>query len=447
MIVMKNKDLALFAKYTSLNVIGMIGMSVYILADTFFIADGVGANGLTALNLALPIFNIVNGTGLMLAMGGATKYNVCKSRGDSHGMDSAFVNTMYAAAFFSAVYMLCGALFSTQIASTLGANSEVLESTAIYLKVIMLFSPGFIFNNIAIAFVRNDGAPGLSTAAMTVGSLSNIVMDYIFIYPLALGIFGAVLATGFSPCISMLILSSHKIKGKNGFHFRRMAPSFKVIGNVAALGAPSLVTELSVGVVILVFNMIILRLAGNIGVAAYGVVSNMSLVVSSVYTGVAQGMQPLSSRAHGEGNFKAACKFFKYACVTAVLGSAVMYPLLAIFANPITSAFNSENNAILQQIAVQGLRLYYTAAPFLGFNVVLTVFLTSVENPRPAHVLSVLRGVAVIVPIAFALSAAFGMAGVWCSFPASEFICAVFGIIVLALFFKKQSAKSKNANA
>ncbi len=447
MSVMKNKDLALFAKYTSLNVIGMIGMSVYILADTFFIANGVGANGLTALNLALPIFNLVNGTGLMLAMGGATKYNVCKSRGDSHGMDSAFVNTMYAAAFFSAVYMLCGALFSVKIASALGANSEVLQSTAIYLKVIMLFSPAFICNNIAISFVRNDGAPALSTAAMTVGSLSNIVMDYVFVYPLAMGIFGAVLATGFSPCISMLILSSHKIRGKNGFHFRRMAPSFKVIGNVAALGVPSLITELSVGIVILVFNMIILRLAGNIGVAAYGVISNMSLVVVSVYTGVAQGMQPLSSRAHGEGNFKSARKFFKYACVTAVAGAAVIYPLLACFANPITSVFNSENNATLQQIAVQGLRLYYIATPFLGFNVVLTVFLTSVENPRPAQALSILRGIAVIVPVAFALSAAFGMAGVWCSFPASEFICAVFGIIVLALFFKKQSAKSKNANA
>lgn len=444
---MKNKDLALFAKYTSLNVIGMIGMSVYILADTFFVANGVGANGLTALNLALPIFNLVNGTGLMLAMGGATKYNVCKSRGDSHGMDSAFVNTMYAAAFFSAVYMLCGALFSVKIASALGANSEVLQSTAVYLKVIMLFSPAFICNNIAISFVRNDGAPALSTAAMTVGSLSNIVMDYVFVYPLAMGIFGAVLATGFSPCISMLILSSHKIRGKNGFHFRRMAPSFKVIGNVAALGVPSLVTELSVGIVILVFNMIILRLAGNIGVAAYGVISNMSLVVVSVYTGVAQGMQPLSSRAHGEGNFKSARKFFKYACVTAVAGAAVIYPLLACFANPITSVFNSENNATLQQIAVQGLRLYYIATPFLGFNVVLTVFLTSVENPRPAQALSILRGIAVIVPVAFALSAAFGMAGVWCSFPASEFICAVFGIIVLALFFKKQSAKSKNANA
>ena len=442
---MKNKDLALFAKYTSLNIIGMIGMSVYILADTFFIANGVGPNGLTALNLALPIFNLVNGTGLMLAMGGATKYNVCKSRGDSCGMDSAFVNTMYAAAFFSAVYMLCGALFSVKIASALGANSEVLQSTAIYLKVIMLFSPAFICNNIAISFVRNDGAPALSTAAMTVGSLSNIVMDYIFVYPLAMGIFGAVLATGFSPCISMLILSSHKIRGKNGFHFRRMAPSFRVIGNVAALGVPSLVTELSVGIVILVFNMIILRLSGNIGVAAYGVISNMSLVVTSVYTGVAQGMQPLSSRAHGEGNFKAACKFFKYACVTALACAAVIYPLLACFANPITSVFNSENNATLQQIAVKGLRLYYIATPFLGFNVVLTVFLTSVENPRPAQLLSILRGIAVIVPVAFALSAAFGMAGVWCSFPVSEFICAVLGIIVLASFFKKQSKKAKTA--
>lgn len=194
---MKNKSLAVFAKYTSLNIVGMIGMSVYILADTFFIANGVGPNGLTALNLALPVFNLVNGTGLMLAMGGATKYNVCKSRGDACGMDAAFTNTAYAAALFSLIYMLCGALFSTQIASALGANSEVLESTAIYLKVIMLFSPGFIFNNIAIAFVRNDGAPGLSTAAMTVGSLSNIVMDYIFVYPLALGIFGACLQRDF----------------------------------------------------------------------------------------------------------------------------------------------------------------------------------------------------------------------------------------------------------
>lgn len=125
---MKNKDLALFAKYTSLNVIGMIGMSVYILADTFFIANGVGANGLTALNLALPIFNIVNGTGLMLAMGGATKYNVCKSRGDSHGMDSAFVNTMYAAAFFSAVYMLCGALFQRKLRLLLGQTARCLKA-------------------------------------------------------------------------------------------------------------------------------------------------------------------------------------------------------------------------------------------------------------------------------------------------------------------------------
>ena len=97
-------------------------------------------------------------------------------------------------------------------------------------------------------------------------------------------------------------------------------------------------------------------------------------------------------------------------------------------------------------IAVQGLRLYYTAAPFLGFNVVLTVFLTSVENPRPAHVLSVLRGVAVIVPIAFALSAAFGMAGVWCSFPVSEFICSVLGVIVFVAFYKKQRQKQNLKN-
>ena len=216
---MKNSSFAQYSKYTALNVAGMIGLSCYILADTFFISRGLGANGLAALNIAIPVYNLVNGTGLMLGMGGGAKFSVCKSRGDSEAQTRVFANTLYCAASFSAVFVLAGIFLSRNITALLGADSVIFEMTNTYLKVILLFSPAFILNNIFVAFIRNDGNPALSMAAQITGSLSNVLLDYIFIFPLKRGIFGAVFATGLSPVISMAVLSVHKCSRKNDFHY------------------------------------------------------------------------------------------------------------------------------------------------------------------------------------------------------------------------------------
>lgn len=117
-----------------------------------------------------------------------------------------------------------------------------------------------------------------------------------------MGIFGAVLATGMAPVISMLVLSMHWLKGKNRFHLQKTGMSPELIFSILPLGFPSLITELASGIVMIAFNRIILRLQGNTGVAAYGVVANLSLVVLSIYTGIAQGMQPLVSKSYGKGD-------------------------------------------------------------------------------------------------------------------------------------------------
>lgn len=435
---MKNSSLSLYFKYVSLNVLGMAALSCYILADTFFVSRGLGANGLTALNLAIPVYNLVNGTGLMLGVGGGAKYAVVKSRGDSKSQNRVFTNTLYCAAVFSVIFLISGIFFSENITAALGADSAVFEMTDTYLKVILLFSPAFLLNNIFVAFIRNDGDPKLSMAGMITGSLSNVLLDYIFIFPLDMGIFGAVFATGLSPVISMCVLSIHKIRRKNGFHTVKSAPSPKLGGKICALGIPSLVSELSSGIVIIVFNSIILKIAGNTGVAAYGVVTNISLVVIAVYTGVAQGMQPLVSEAHGRGDTKSALKFFKYSVVTVFGMCAVIYPLIFFFSDQIASVFNSENNTALQQIAVQGLKLYFTGALFAGFNIIAAMFFTAREKPLPAHAISVLRSLVLIVPAAFIMSRLFGLYGVWLSFTASEFLCAVCACVILAAFMRKE---------
>ena len=120
---------------------------------------------------------------------------------------------------FALIFFCAGLFLSGGIARMLGADTQVFGMTETYLRVLLLFSPAFLVNDVLICFVRNDGDPGRAMFAMAGGSLSNILLDYIFIFPLNMGIFGAVLATGFAPVISMVILSPHWVKKRNQFHF------------------------------------------------------------------------------------------------------------------------------------------------------------------------------------------------------------------------------------
>lgn len=433
---MKNtKHLSEFMKYTCLNVLGMIGLSCYILADTFFISKGLGANGLAALNLAIPVYSFIHGTGLMLGMGGATRYSISKSQDRKEEGNTIFTASICLAAAFAFIFFMCGLLLSRQIALAVGADNAVFKMTETYLRVILLFSPMFILNDIFVCFVRNDGNPKLSMFAMLSGSFSNILLDYIFIFPLGMGIFGAVLATGFAPVISMLVLSAHLFCRKAQFHLQRPRLTLHRISAILSVGFPSLVTEVSSGVVIIIFNMIILNLQGNVGVAAYGVIANLSLVVVAVFTGVAQGIQPLLSNAYGRGDKQHIRSVMRYSEITIILISVLVYIIFFFGADPISAIFNSENNLKMQSMAVYGLKIYFTAVFFVSQNIVLSVFFTSTDNPMPAHLISLLRGFVIIIPMAFILSWIWGITGVWVVFPVTELIVTLIG---LAFFIKSR---------
>lgn len=419
-----------FAHYTILSVLGTLGVSCYILADTFFVSKGLGTNGLTALNLAIPVYNFIHGTGLMLGMGGATRFSVCKSQERTEEVNRVYTNTIYLALLFSGIFVLIGLLFSRQMAILLGADASVLEMTTTYLCWLLLFAPAFMLNDVLLCFVRNDGNPQLPMIAQLVGSFANILLDYIFIFPMGMGIFGAIFATGLSPVISIVMMLPHWSKKKNTFHFVKTKIRKYIIKQELSLGFPSLIAQLSSGITMITFNAIILKLAGNTGVAAYGVVANISLVIVAVYTGIAQGIQPLVSTFYGVGNNKRAKVVLKYALITMLSVSIIVYLLIFVFAEPITAVFNSERNLELQQISVTGLKLYFMSIPFVGYNIILATFFTSIEKALPAHILSVLRGLVLIIPMAFLLSALWKMTGIWLAYPITEFLTALLGFVI-----------------
>ena len=428
-----------FARYTSLNVLGMIALSCYILADTFFVSLGLGADGLTALNLAIPVYSFIHGSGLMIGMGGGTRYSILKSQGNHQEADRVFTNVLYLAAVLAALFVAAGLLFAGDLVRLFGGTGAVFTMCRTYLRVILLFAPAFLMNNVLLCFIRNDGAPQLAMAAMIGGSLSNVVLDWVFIFPCGMGIFGAVFATGLAPIISMGILSPHFFRKKNQFRPVPCKPQLRRTTRILSSGVPSLVTEVSSGIVIIAFNGLIMGLEGNTGVAAYGVIANLSLVVIAIYTGIAQGIQPILSRSYGTGDRAGLTIILRCAMMTQVVVSLLIYGIVAAFAPQIAAVFNSEGSASLQAIAEQGLRLYFIACPFAGCNVVLSMYFTSTERPLPAHIISLLRGFFLILPLAFLLAWLGQMAGIWLAFPLTEFLVAA---LAVSLYFHSKKPRA-----
>lgn len=435
---MKNQgNFSLFVKCVSFNMLAMVGMSCYILADTFFVSKGMGENGLTALNLAIPVFSFMNGTGLMIGIGGATKYAVYQAQDKPQQAHKIFTHSICFGVLAGIFFLLVGMFGSEQLSRLLGSDSSTFAMTQVYLKTILSFGPMFVLNPILVAFVRNDGNPRLSMIAMLCGSMSNILLDYVFIFPCGMGIFGAAFATGLAPVISMSVLFFSFVGQKPRFRLVRCRMRGKNFGVIAVLGLSSLIGELSSGIVIIVFNMVILNLQGNLGVAAYGVVANLALVGISLFTGIAQGIQPILSTAFGAKDSVCMKTTIRWGLVTALLVAIIMYGVVMVFASPIAEIFNKNHIAELRTLASLGMRIYFLGFFFAGINVVLAAFFSAVEQPAPALMISLLRGCVAMIPLVMICAYLFGMNGVWISYVISEMVTCGAALIQFLRFIRK----------
>ena len=425
-------------RYILANVISSIGVSIYILIDTFFISKGMGAEGLAALNLALPVFNFLNGFGLMLGMGGGSKFSMLYCRTERIETDRIFTNAFISMLAVSAVFEIAGIFFSKQFTHLLGADTTIFRLSHDYLKTILLFSPAFLMNNIMACFMRNDCAPRLAMLGMLSGSLANIILDYVFIFKLGMGMKGAALATCISPFVSMSIMSIHIITGWNAFSLRLMRPSWSIIKEIVSLGLHSFFTEISGGLVLMIFNFVIYRLMGNTGIAAYGVIANIGIVFTAIFVGLSSGIQPLLCRYHGR-NDNAAIKYTLRLSIRIALAlAALSYVLIYTQTSNIVSLFNSSGDSKMQVIAENGLRIYFLFMPFMGINTIVSVFFMSDEMPHSAQLISLLRGTFLVIPAAFIAYFLQSIGLVWLAVPISE---ALTMIMAVGLFHLRKRKK------
>ena len=419
-----------YFKYVSQNIFGLLGTSCYILADTYFISQAAGTDGVTLLNLCLPIYNLIFAFGSMIGLGSATRYTILQAQGDARAQ-RYFSNAIFSACILSVPFLLAGIFCPEALLRLMGGDAEIVALGVGYTRIFLLFTPFFMCNYIVSAFTRNDGDPSLAMVATLSGSLFNVVFDYIFMFPMGLGLPGAALATAVSPVLSICICSRHFFKKSNTLRFLRRAPSIRLLAQSCPLGVSGFVGELSSGVTTTVFNLLLLRLSGNVAVAAYGVIANFALVATAIFNGVAQGAQPLVSACYGKNDSQGARKLLFLGTGTALALATVLYGVVVGFTDPLVALFNSENSLQMAAFAHTGMRVYFMGYFFAGFNIVAAGYLGAVNRPAEASATSLCRGMAAIVVCSLVLSTLFGMNGVWAAFPASEALTALLTVVLL----------------
>lgn len=432
-----------FFRYVFQNVAGMIGVSVYILADTFFISVCSGADGITVLNLVLPIFGVIFAIGAMIGVGAATRYAIEKAQGQKD-VDFYFTQAILWNCIFSIPFVALGILAPEYVLKFMGADANIMELGRDYVRIVMTAAPLFMMNYVFTAFTRNDRAPGIAMIGSIAGSLFNIIFDYILMFLVGLGLKGAALATMFSPVVTSMVCCIHLQGKKNQVGFQWMLPSVHRLTSYCGAGVSAFVGEISAAVTTAIFNVLILDIAGNVGVAAYGVVANLSLVAMAIFNGISQGAQPLLSQSYGYGKQKDVSLLFRLGLLVSFTVEIVIIGVIWRYTDGLIAIFNSEGNEALLYYAHDGLRLYFMGYLFAGINIFLVGYFAATARVKQAFVASILRGAIAIAVCAIVMGKLWGMHGVWLSFLAAEIITV---IVILAngdkILDKLQRRKAK----
>jgi len=411
-----------FTRYVSLNVLGMIAISCYILADTYFISSVIGTLGIVALNLTLPFYNFIYGLGMMLGTGGGIRYSILRANNQIKEAQKVFTNTLILGFLISLIFVVVGLALSAQITTLLGATGTVEIYASSYFRIFMSFAPLFIISEILLSFVRNNGSPKRAMTAMIIGSLMNVIMDYIFLVVLDMGMEGAAYATILSPAISIFIYAPFILSKKNKLKFVKLRLSFKSLLDVSHLGLTVFINEFGFGLVMLIFNSRIMYLNGDMGVAAFGIITNISIVINAIFTGIATGMQPLLSTAYGRNNKKHIRSVLKLGILVTFFTFVLFYTITTIFSEPIINIFNSDGSDELLKLTTVGFYIYFSAYLFNSMNTIIGQYFAAINQAKLGFVISILHAGIIIIPLLFLFSYFWGITGAWLSFLIAEFI-------------------------
>lgn len=421
-------------------IISMVLVSLITVTDGFFIGNYVGSEGLAAVNLGLPAVYLNLAVGLMISVGGSTIAGIALGSGDKQRCKNVFNQTIVITFLASAATAsLCFLLFSPML-TVLRADGN----TAVYFRkyfTLMLFEyPLLVLSTSFGMFMRSDGKPQFSMLVNIVNVVLNGTLDFVFSKYLGWGITGIAAASIISAVISVLLGIFFFLKISSFYKFGRFVFNKDDIKNTFLNGSSEFIGEMASCIAMFCYNFVIMKYVGVDGVSAFTVAGYTIYIFSMVTIGFGQGMCPLVSFVYGGKDFKTASSLCKITN-TFVFVTGIVFAAALLLANSWYSSLFVKSAAV-QQMTEQGIRYLSVVFIITGFNVIGSMYFTSCGKALPSALISMARGIVILLVCIFTLPRIFGMTGVWLTSPAAEALTLVLTIILMKKYSSKAAAVS-----
>lgn len=425
--------------------IGMIFNSALTLIDGIFVGQGVGAEGIAAVNIVAPIFMVATGIGLMFGIGSSVVASIRLSENNLKAariiMTQAFIVGLL---LIGAICIWCF-ICPRQVVGLLGC-SQLLETNAVSYMLWLL--PGLLFMSvqcIGMMLIRLDGSPKYAMSIQIVAAVVNIVLDWYMIFPLNLGVMGAALATSIACATGGIMALVYFLWHPYKLRFYRMKWSLTslllTLRNclyMGKIGFATFLTELAMSVMMLTGNYMFMSMLGEDGVAAFAIACYLFPVVFSISNAVAQSAQPIISFNYGARMAERISQTLRVSLLTAVICGTLITLCLWLGAAGVVSLFLSpDENAY--HLAVDGLPLFALCAIFFAVNITFIGYYQSIEKAMASTVYTLLRGVLFLVPCFIILPRIIGVPGLWLAIPAAELLTCI-------IIYTRYTLKRLNTN-
>lgn len=398
----------------------MICTSLYGIVDGFFVSNYVGKTPFAAVNLIMPVCMAFGTIGIMIGTGGSAVVSKTLGEGKKDKANQYFSLLVYFSIILSICLTVIGFVFARPVSILLGAEGELLEDCVLYSRILFLFLTAFVLQNVFQSFFVTAEKPGLSLKMSILAGITNVVLDYLLIAVFQWGVAGAAIATGIGQVIGGFIPIVYFIR-KNDSLLHLVKTKFyrqvllKTFGN----GASEMVTNLSTSLVNILYNFQLMRLAGENGIAAYGIIMYVNFIFMAIYFGYAIGSGPVIAFHYGAGNDKELRNLFQKSLVL-MGGAGIFLTILAeILTVPLVKIFASYD-AVLFTMTCHGFRLYALAFSVMGINVWGSAFFTALGNGGVSATISFLRSLVFQIAMVIALPIFLEIDGIWLAIVAAE---------------------------
>jgi len=423
--------------FTLPSVVMMVFTSIYGVVDGFFVSNFVGKIPFAAVNFIMPFLMLLGAIGFMFGTGGSALVAKIMGEGDTDKANGIFSFVIMASVVTGVIISVTGFIFLEPVARFLGAEGALIRDAVLYGRIIILANPFFILQMAFQSFFVTAGKPGLGLISTVLAGVTNMILDFVLMVPLKMGIIGAALATSISQFVGGVVpLIYFSSKNKSALRLGKILPSFKALLKVTTNGSSELMTNISMSLVNMLYNIQLLKYAGENGIAAYGVLMYVNFMFLGVFIGYSVGSAPVISYHFGAKNHREVKGVLKKSLVINSVFALMMFLSANVFADALSGLFAGYDEELFE-MTKRGFLFISFSYLFAGFAIFFSGFFTALNDGLTSAILSFSRTLVFQLLAVIILPLIWGLDGIWISLTVAEVLAVMCGFVFLVLKRKK----------